>query len=356
MADQSQLGYSTLSDVINNYSSADARAQFIQPAKILQRACPLLEFLPMVASNNITSNIATRTDYIPVPTTRRLNEFAAVTSSKNSAISDPISMFVGWSVQDVETVKIQNNPEEYLSDQLDNKVEGFSQKLETEFMYGNPGVDPGSFRGLATRFHNTAYYPNGDQSWVPNVWDGGHEGGSGTSIWCFEFGKNKVQGIYPVNSPAGLEIRMLGEQTWTKNANAAPPAGLLADSQAIQAYVTYLQWKVGLQVVDERCVQRIANVNPTALAAGDFDENLLVQALGYLPGRGAAPGTVIVVNREMLNQMNIRAMSQKTNAYYTQNPETGDIWGTRIITRFQGIQVVMSEKISNAESTVTSST
>jgi hypothetical protein len=103
-------------------------------------------------------------------------------------------------------------------------------------------------------------------------------------------------------------------------------------------------------------VQRIANVNPTALSAGGFDENILIQALGYLPNGGAAPGTVIIVNRAVLNEMNIRAVSQKTNAYYTQNIETGDIWGARRVTRFQGIQVVMSEKILNTEATVTSST
>jgi hypothetical protein len=353
MADQSQLGYSTLSDVINNYSSSDARAVFVQPAKILRRKTPLLEFLPMVASNNITLNVATRTDYIPVPTTRRLNEFASVTSSKNTAITDDIAMFVGWSVQDVETVKIQNNPTEYMADQLDNKVEGFGQKLSATMWYGSKAVDPGSFNGLATRFHNTTALPNGDPTWKPNVWDGGYEGGNSTSIWCFQFGKNKVQAIYPPNSPAGLEIRNLGEQTWTKNNNPSPPAGLLADSQAIQAYVTYLQWKIGLQVVDERCVQRIANVNPTALQSGDFDENILVQALGYLPDGGDAPGTVIIVNRGILNQMNIRAMSQKTNGYYTQNIETGDIWGARRITRFQGVQVVMDEMLQNNETTVT---
>ena len=352
MADVSQLGYSTLSDVINNYSSADARAMFVQPAKVLRRNCPLLEFLPMIPSNNIISNVATRTDYLPTPATRRFNEYAAVTSSKNTQITDPIAMFVDWAVQDKELVALQNNPAEFMADQIDNHVEGFAQKLESETWYGNMGVEPGSFNGLATRFNNTTSLPNGDQSWKPNVWDGGFDSGSNaaTSIWAFEFGKNKVQGIYPVNSPAGLEIRTLGEQTWTM-----PTAtnGLLASAKAIQALVTYLQWKIGLQVVDERCVQRIANVNPVALAAGGFDENILIQALGYLPSGGAAPGTVIIVNRAVLNEMNIRAVSQKTNAFYTQNMETGDIWGARRVTRFQGIQVVMSEKILNTEATVT---
>lgn len=351
--DVSQLGYSTFADVIGNYSSSDARAQFVQPAKILRRKCPLLEFLPMVASNNVISNVASRTDYIPTPATRRFNEFAAVTSAKNTQINDPIAMFVDWAVQDKELVKIQNSPEEYISDQIDNHVEGFAQKLESEMIYGNLVSDPGSFNGLSTRFHNTAAYPNGDTTWVPNVWDGGYELGNSTSIWCFEFGKNKVQAIYPVNSPAGLQIETLGEQTWTM-----PSAlnGLLASAKAIQAYVTYLQWKIGLQVVDERCVQRIANINPTPLAAGGFDENILIQALGYLPDQGAAPGTVIVVNRTIMNEMNIRAVSQKTNGYYTQNMESGDIWGSRRVTRFQGIPVVMCEKILNTEPTVTATT
>ncbi len=351
--DVSQLGYTTFGDVIGNYSSADARAMFVQPAKILRRKCPILEYLPMVASNNVISNVATRTDYIPTPATRRFNEYAALTSAKNSQINDPIAMFVDWAAMDCELVKIQNNPEEYVSDQIDNHVEGFAQKLESEMIYGNLVTDPGSFNGLATRFHNTANYPNGQLDWVPNVWDGGYESGNSTSIWIFEFGKNKVQAIYPVNSPAGLQIENKGEQTWTM-----PTAtnGLLASAKAIQAYVTYLQWKIGLQVVDERCVQRIANINPTALSPGNFDENILIQALGYLPDAGAAPGTVIVVNRTIMNQMNIRAVSQKTNGYYTQDMESGDIWGSRRVTRFQGIPVVMCEKILNTEPNVTATT
>jgi hypothetical protein len=93
-------------------------------------------------------------------------------------------------------------------------------------------------------------------------------------------------------------------------------------------------------------------VNPVPLQASGFDENLLIQALGNLPGAGNAPGTVILCSRSILNEMNIRAVSQKTNGYYTQNQETGDIWGSRRITRFQGIQVVMAEKISNSETII----
>ena len=74
MPDASQLGYTTLTDVVNSYSSTDARAQFVQPAKVLARACPLLEFLPFVPANNMLFNVARRTDYLDVPATRRFNE------------------------------------------------------------------------------------------------------------------------------------------------------------------------------------------------------------------------------------------------------------------------------------------
>jgi hypothetical protein len=347
--DQSQLGYSTLTDVIGSYSSSDARAQFVKPAKVLARACPLLEFLPFVAANNMLFNVARRTDYLDTPSTRRFNEAAAVTSSKNTNITDDIAMWENWSVEDSAFADIQPDPSAYMSDQLDNKVEGFRQKLEASLFYGSPATDVGGIRGLATRINNLESLPNGDGQWPANAYSGGVASGNSTSIWALELGKDKVQAIYAAGSPGGLEINTLGKMPWTM---ATGLSGVLGQSKAMMAYVTQVKWSLGLQVVDERCAQRIANTNPTALAAGGFDENILIQALGNLPSAGNAPGTVILVNRAILNEMNIRAVSQKTNAFYTQNMETGDIWGSRRITRFQGIQVVMAEKISNAETII----
>lgn len=348
--DQSQLGYSTLTDVINSYSSSDARAQFVKPAKVLARACPLLEFLPFVPANNMLFNVARRTDYLDVPSTRRFNEAAVVTSSKNTNITDDIAMWESWSVEDAAFVDIQPDPAMYMSDQLDNKVQGFHQKLEATLFYGSPATDVGGIKGLATRINNLESLPNGDGTWPANAYNGGVVAGNATSIWALEMGKDKVQGLYPMGTPGGLEINPLGKIPWMM---ATALSGVLGQSKAMLANVTQVKWSLGLQIVDERCVQRIANTNPTALQSGGFDENILIQALGNLPGAGNAPGTVVLVNRAILNEMNIRAVSQKTNGYYTQDMETGDIWGSRRITRFQGIQVVMAEKISNSETIIT---
>jgi hypothetical protein len=82
--------------------------------------------------------------------------------------------------------------------------------------------------------------------------------------------------------------------------------------------------------------------------AANFDEEVLIQLKNQLPGLGEDPGTVIFCNRTVKTQMDIRAVSQKTNTYFTQDPATGDVWG-RPVTRFQGIPVMVAEKITNTE-------
>jgi hypothetical protein len=110
---------------------------------------------------------------------------------------------------------------------------------------------------------------------------------------------------------------------------------------------------MGIQIADERCVQRIANINPVALSSNDFDENIFIQAKNWLPRGGESTGTVIFVNRALKTQIDIRACNQKINVYFTP-PGDGsmDIWG-RPVTRFQGIPIYVAEKILSTETVIT---
>jgi hypothetical protein len=346
MADANVLGYSTLIDIINNYGSADARAQYIQPARILDRKCPLIRMLPMVASNNVLSNIATRTDSLPVPGTRRWNEGVLQTASHNTPINDPIALFEDYSEVDKELCRIQNNPTAWRTDQDMNHIEGFRQTLENMSWYGNIGTNPGAFNGLATRFNNLESFPNGDTSWNPNVLNGGSTSGSVTSMWLIEFGPGKVHGIYPPNTPGGFNIEDLGEVT-KENAQSL---GSVSQNYLHQVYRTHFTWFMGLQVPDERCVQRIANINPAILSSNDFDENILIEAINYLPDEGSNPGTAIFVNRALKTQIDIRAVSQKINAYTMFKPGM-DVFGGRVTT-FQGIPIYVAEKLLNTETVI----
>jgi len=350
MADVSVLGYSTLTDVLANYSSADAGARFVLPKRVLDRMTPLVRMLPLKSSNNILSNIATRTDSLPVASTRRFNEGIKATAAKNVPINDPIALFEDYSEVDKDLWELQNDPNAWRADQDMNHIEGLFQLMESMLFYGSLASNAGGFNGLATRFNNLSSYPNGDQSWKPNVWDGGSTTASSvTSAWMIEFGDDSVYGIYPPNTPAGLNVRDLGEVTKeTSSATTTPSANYL-----YQVLRTMLRWYLGIQIADERCVQRIANINPTALSGNNFDENIFIEAKNQLPRFGEAPGTVILVNRNLKTQIDIRAVSQKINTYFTP-PSNGtmDVFG-KAVTRFQNIPIYVAEKILSTETVVT---
>lgn len=348
--DVSQLGYSTLTDIVQNYSSSDAGAMFVMPKRILDRMTPLVKMLPMKASNNILSNIATRTDSLPVASTRRFNEGILATASKNAPINDPIAMFEDYSEQDFSLWGLQNNPNAWRADQDMNHVEGLFQLMESNLWYGSLANNPGGFNGLATRFNNLESYPNGDQSWQPNVWNGGATSGNVTSAWIIDFGDDSIHGIYPPNTPAGLKVEDLGRVTKERPSGT----GAVGANYMYEVLRTHLLWYMGIQVPDERCVQRICNINPTALSTANFDENIFIEALNWLPRAGmASPSTCIFVNRALKTQIDIRAVSQKINTYFTPPADgTMDVWG-RPVTRFMGFPIYVAEKILSTETVLT---
>src|ERR1700734_4085848 len=186
--DVSQLGYSTFLDIVQNYSSADAGAQFVMPTRVLDRMTPLVRMLPMKPSNNIMSNIAVRTDSLPVASTRLWNQGIQPTASKDTPLNDPIAMYEDYSEVDKSLWQIQNDPNAWRANQDMNHMEGLFQLMESTLFYGSLTQNPASFNGLATRFNNLESYPNGDQTWVPNVWNGGLATGNATSAGMIEFG------------------------------------------------------------------------------------------------------------------------------------------------------------------------
>lgn len=325
-------------------------AQFVWAARVLDRMTPLLKVLPMIESNNVLSNVATRTDYLPTPSNRRFNEGVSPTAAHNVPITDPMALFEDYSEVDVEECKLQNNPTAWRQDQDESHMEGFRQAAENAMWYGSLASNLGGFNGFATRFNNLESYPNGDSSWLPNVWNNGSStAASVTSIWIVEFGPKKVYGLYPRNTPGGLLVEDLGQAT--KEISTSSGGGPTLN-KLYQVWRTHFRWYLGLQVNDERCVQRIANINPTILASNNFDENVLIEAKNQLPSMGEAPGTAIFMNRSLATQVDIRAVSQKLNVtYFASEAKEGDVFGQRV-RRFQNIPIFVSEKITSTETVV----
>jgi hypothetical protein len=345
MATNAYYGYPTLTDIVSEYSGMDAET-YLTIAEIMNRACPFIRMLPMVKSNQIMSNIGARDAVLVSPSTRRFNEPIAPTSTKSAPFTEPIALFQDFGEVDWDLYRIQGDmAPRWRMNQDRRKIEGMTQKMEWNLYYGSLYDDPGSFNGLLARFNSLTYSANGDTTWVNSGYNvlsnGGGTSANTTSVWMLELGENKVFGIYPKNLPGGLEFEDYGPRT----KDVYVSAGVIKKMRILESRMT---WFMGIQIDDERCVQRISSCGTTIGGTGQFDETLLIQAKNQLPGSGEAPGTVILCNRAVKTQMDIRAISLKTNTYFTQNQDTGDVWG-RGVTRFQGIPVLTAEKILNTE-------
>ncbi len=337
MATTELLGYNTLMDVVNQYTSLDSQAAYIAAAKTLFRKSPLIKILPFMPSNNIMSNIGSRDSYIPTPGTRSFNEGVAPTASHTTPFTEPIAMVEDYSEVDYALWKIQNDPNSWRTGKDQRKVEAMTQKAEDLLLYGALSSDPFSIDGLMSRFNSLTYRPNGDTGWPYNVLDAGGSGGDTASILVVQFGEGKVNGIYPKNTPGGLLIEDLGRVTINKGSETAP--------KYMEGYRTHLSWYFGLNVEDERCVQRIANLEVSGVD-NIFDEDQLITAINNLPDGGQHPSTTIFVPRSIKTQLDIRA-KDKNNVSYGPS----EVWGMNV-TSFRGVPVMLNEMMDETETAV----
>jgi hypothetical protein len=337
MASTDILGYSTLVDVVNQYTSLDAQAQYIWAANVLARKCPFVRILPMVPSNQIMSNIGSKDSYLPTPGTRRFNEGVAPTSSHTTPFTDPIAMVEDYSEVDYALWKIQNDPNQWRQNKDKAKVEAMTQKMEDLIIYGSIDSDPAAFNGICTRFNSTTTRPNSDSNWPYNVVSEGGSGGDTTSILVMQFGEGKVKGIYPKNLVGGLHIEDLGKVTVNKGSEASP--------KYMEALRTHFSWYAGLVVEDDRCVQRYCNIEVSGTSY-TFDEDQLITVINNLPDGGADPSTTIFVSRAIKTALDIRA-KDKNNVNYGPS----EIWGINT-THFRGIPVQLAEMIDETETAV----
>lgn len=337
MTTSAVLGYTTLMDVVNQYTSLDAQGAYIEAAKTLSRKSPLIAILPMMPSNQIMSDVGSRDSYLPTPGTRRFNEGVAPTASHTTPFTEPICMVEDYSEVDHSLWKIQNNPNAWRMGKDQRKVEAMTQKAEDLLLYGSLDTDPGAIEGFMSRFNSTTRRPNGDTNWPYHVYDGGGTGSDTASILVAQFGEGKVSGLYPKNLPGGLSIEDLGKVTINTNTLGTP--------KYMEGLRTHFAWHFGLKIEDERCIQRIANLEVSGLV-NIFDEDVLIEAINNLPDGGADPSTTIFVPRSIKTQLDIRA-KDKNNVQY----QPSEVWG-KVVTTFRGIPVMLNEMMDETETAI----
>ena len=323
----------TVSDILNSYSSLDGNANYIYMANVLALKCPLMQYLPLAASNQVMSEITSKVTSMGSSSTRTFNEYVAPTANHRTPATEPITMVQDWSQIDAALMNIQNDPGKWRSDEDSIKIESITQKMEDLVLNGKLSTDPKGLDGILTRYNVSTTRPNGVSTTRYNVQLAGGSGSDVTSIVILETGLNKVYGTYPKNSRAGLNIEDKGIVT-------SESSGSLMD-----VYRTKFEWYLGLVIRDDRYVQLIRNIEVTG-SSNIFDPAQVSSALRRLPGGGQAPGTIMLVSPSVMDQMDQMA-DDKFNVTYTPNEAFGGF-----VTRFKGVPVLMAEKLSETETAI----
>jgi hypothetical protein len=306
-------------------------------AETLARKNPFVREFPIIEANQMLTHVGNRDLAFPSVGKRAINDGVSYAAHKETTITAPMSLFETMSKIDEEILRLAGGKAAAVRARKDAKfVEAISQAVAEECFYGSIADDELGFNGFATLFNLSTDYPNNDSTWYYNVQLAGGSGSDTTSVWAVEPGEDKVHLIYPRGTQAGLEITDLDKQL---------VSGVTTSTQYV-AYVTQFKWRVGLYVQDERCVQRIANIE-TAGVTNIFDDDDLITALNRLPGMGEDPATRVYVNRTIRTQMDI-AVKDKTNMNYVN---VNDAFGKPVL-YFRGVPVQVADTIKNTETAI----
>lgn len=303
--------------------------QVVAIAEILSKTNTMLVDAPYVQANDTTSHTTTKRHYLPTGSWRRINSGVATESSQTTQITEGIGMLEAYSRVDSALVDMSPNGRAFrLSEDL-AFIEGMSQTLATALIYSTTTGYPEKFNGLSTRY---ATLTTKGTSAVHNVHGCGSTSPSlCASVWIVQWGEDKVHLIYPRNA-ANFGIQVIDDGLLTVSDSSGNP---------YKVYQTHFKINVGLCVRDDRCVQRVANIQTTG-STDLWSDDVMIRALREMPNQGA--GAVIYANTTVLSQMDIDA-KDKTNVYY--GPP--DAWG-RPTMFFRGYPVRQVDALLDTES------
>lgn len=315
--------------------------------ELLSLTNEIMDDMLLVEGNLPTGHKTTVRTGLPTATWRLLNYGVPNAKSTTAQIVDTCGNLETYSVIDKDIADLNGNTAEFRLSEVRAFLEGMTQQMATTLIYGNVGVNPERFHGLAPRYNSVL---TTTAQTAANVIDMSGTGSTNTSIWIVVWGADTCHGIFPKGKITGLQHRDMGE--WPV---------LDANNNTYQAYRDHFKWELGLTVRDWRYIVRLANIDVTLLNSVNAANilNGLVRALRRLPTSSArasavqtsdAPSirdsmgrVVIYCNRVVSTYLDLQAMN-KTNVLLQMREFEG-----HVVTTFRGIPVRTVDAILNTE-------
>lgn len=304
--------------------------------ELLNQTNEVIPDVPMIEGNLPTGHRATIRTGLPTIYFRKLNQGIKPSKSTTAQVDETTCMMEARAQIDVDLAMLNGNTAEWRTSENTPFIESMGQAFVSKLFYGNVGVEPETFSGLATRYSDRTNALNKE-----NIVNGGGTQADNTSIWLIGWGEQTVYGIYPKGSQGGLQHKDLGEMD-------AFDAG--DTNSRYRALVDWYQWKCGLVVKDWRFAVRIANIDVSNLTSQANQADLLelmAVAVDKIPkDMGASARLCFYANRTIRTILRIQCMN-RPNVYLTVGNEE-----SKPKLSFDGIPIKLVDQILNNEAQV----
>src|SRR3990172_8225994 len=215
--------------------------------ELLSMTNPILDDMMWMEGNLPTGHRTTVRTGLPTAAWRLLNQGIQPSKSTTAQIDEACGMLEAWSEVDKDLAMLNGNTSAFRLSEAQAFIEAMNQEMAQTLFYGNSGVSPEEFTGLAVRYSDPTA-TNGS-----HVLDAGGSGSDNSSIWLVAWGGQTVHGIFPKGSKAGLIHEDHGEVTVETSAGIA--------GTRLRAFQDRWQWKCGIALKDWRYVVRIGSID-----------------------------------------------------------------------------------------------
>lgn len=306
--------------------------------ELLMQTNEILDDMVWREGNLPTGHRTTVRTGLPAVAWRLLNQGVQPSKSTTAQIDEQTGMLEAWSEVDKDLAMLNGNMNSFRLSEAKAFIEAMNIEMAQTLFYGNGGIAPEEFTGLAPRYSSlSASVPSSS-----NILNAGGSGSDNTSIWLIVWDEDKVTGIFPKGSKAGLIHEDKGEQVIQSQGGVA--------GAKMVALLERWQWKAGIAVKDWRYVVRIANIDVSNLVANAGAEanlnQLLAKAIHRVPNLNGRP--VIYVNRTVAEFLDIQYQAKVSSG----GGITYDTVQGRRIGSFRGIPIRTVDALLETEATV----
>ena len=302
--------------------------------ELLQQKNEILDDMLWMEGNLPTGHRTIQRTGLPTVQARALNQGIRPSKSTTAPIDDAAASIEGFLEIDRDVANLNGDSEAFRTSEADAFAEAMSQSFANILFYGDSTLAPAVFNGFAPRYSNlsTGYAKQ-------NIMSAGGSGSVNTSIYLVGWAENKVTGIFPKGTQAGIKHEDFGLQVIETEAGVG--------GARMVGYREHWAWKCGLAVRDWRYVVRGANIDTTISnnnVAADLI-GLMTRMIDRLPSTNAK--LAFYMNRTTRSVLRVQALNKSANAIAIEP-------GLRQLeTKFLGIPIRICDQILNTEGTIT---